>query len=211
MMGRIRCPMTRREFLYYVWASSLALFAAQTGGALLWYALPRFKAGTYGGIFTIDVDELPAPDGPPKPFYEGRFWLTYINSQAATDSRHPDGYTTQPGWVILIRECTHLECSHLWVPRNNRFECPCHGAKFLRDGTRIHRPAMRDLDKFPIQAIDANGRTLAVTEVGDADVDAGVGWPLALPEGTAAILIDTGRRIQGRRNDGPSITTSGEY
>jgi cytochrome b6-f complex iron-sulfur subunit len=211
MMGQTRCPMTRREFLYYVWASSLALSAAQTGGALLWYALPRFKPGTYGGIFTIDVADLPTPDGPPKPFYEGRFWLTYIDSQAANDSRHPIGYTTQAGWVVLVQECPHLGCTYKWVPFNDRFECPCHADKFLRDGTRIHRPAMRDLDKFPIRAVDADGRALAVTEVGDANVEAEVGWPLVLPEGTAAILIDTGRRIRGRVNDGPSITMSGEY
>jgi cytochrome b6-f complex iron-sulfur subunit len=149
--------MIRREFLYYVWGASMALLAAQTGGALLWYTLPRYKPGTYGGIFTIEMNELPAPDGPPTPFYEGRFWLVHIDSQAANDSRHPTGYATQAGWVALFQDCPHLGCTFRWVPFNDRFECPCHGDKFLRDGTRIHHPAMRDLDKFPIRAVEQRG------------------------------------------------------
>jgi len=38
-------PMTRREFLYYIWAASMALFLAEAGGAIVWFAVPRFKAG----------------------------------------------------------------------------------------------------------------------------------------------------------------------
>src|SRR6185436_5567794 len=41
-------PMTRREFLYYIWAASMALFMAETGGAILWFAYPRFRVGEFG-------------------------------------------------------------------------------------------------------------------------------------------------------------------
>ncbi len=54
--------MTRREFLYYIWAASLALFMAEAGGAILWFALPRFRAGEFGGLFEIDIGKVPQPD-----------------------------------------------------------------------------------------------------------------------------------------------------
>ena len=52
-------PMTRREFLYYIWAASMALFLAETGGAILWFAVPRFKAGEFGGVFELDIANVP--------------------------------------------------------------------------------------------------------------------------------------------------------
>src|SRR4030065_276933 len=42
-------PLSRREFLYYMWGASMAVFMAGTGGALIWFALPRFLPGGYRG------------------------------------------------------------------------------------------------------------------------------------------------------------------
>ena len=82
--------MTRREFLYYIWAASMALFMAETGGAILWFAYPRFKAGEFGGTFELNVSDIPAPGTGPKAFDEGRFWLVNLgesSSPAPTPSR----------------------------------------------------------------------------------------------------------------------------
>ena len=50
-------PMTRREFLYYVWGALMALFMSEAGGAILWFTLPRFKPGEFGGKFTLAVEK----------------------------------------------------------------------------------------------------------------------------------------------------------
>ena len=68
-------PMTRREFLYYIWAASMALFLAEAGGAIVWFAIPRFKAGEFGGVFTLDIADVPPVDTGPVAFDAGRFWL----------------------------------------------------------------------------------------------------------------------------------------
>ena len=196
--------VSRREFLYYIWASSLALFMAEAGGAILWFAYPRLKAGELGGRFTIKVDELPPPDSAPKAYDAGRFWLVNVDQAAAADPRHPSGFAPQPGVVALYKICVHLGCLYQWKPTNDRFECPCHGSKYLKDGTRVHRPATRNLDRFLIRAVDAEGKVLAETKTGEADADPSVGGPMALPPGTVALQVDTGKRIQGRRNDGPN-------
>jgi cytochrome b6-f complex iron-sulfur subunit len=198
--------MSRREFLYYVWAASMALFLAEGGGAVLWFAVPRFKPGEFGGLFKLDLDKypLPPPDSAPQPFDAGRFWLVNVGPRAASDPRHPEGQNTRPGVLALYKVCVHLGCLYEWKPTNDRFQCPCHGSKYLKDGTRVRIPAGRNLDRFVVRAVDADGKVLAETAQGDANHDPAAGAPLVLPPGTAALQVDTSRRIIGRRSTGPS-------
>jgi hypothetical protein len=81
--------MSRREFLYYIWAASMALFLAETGGAILWFAVPRFKAGEFGGVFELDVAEVPPADSGPVSYDAGRFWLVNIG-QGNIDRQYTD-------------------------------------------------------------------------------------------------------------------------
>jgi cytochrome b6-f complex iron-sulfur subunit len=194
--------MTRREFLYYVWGASMALFMAEMSGALVWFALPRFRAGEFGGVFTLEVSAIPQPDSGPKDFPDGRFWLTNLGSKDVADPRQPKDYPgwVQPGLVAIYKVCVHLGCLYKWVPTNNRFECPCHGSKYLSSGLRVDGPARRNLDRFIIRALDANGNELAKTPSGNPDSDPTAGAPLTLPSGTAKIEIDTGKRMQGASN-----------
>lgn len=195
--------VSRREFLYYLWAASLAMFMAEAGGAVLWFALPRFKVGEFGGFFRIGIDDVPPPDSAPKAYDAGRFWLVHVGEAAAADSRHPSGFATRPGVIALYKICVHLGCLYQWKPTNDRFECPCHGSKYLKDGTRVYKPANRDLDRYFVQAVDADGNVLAATKAGDANADPEAGQPIPIPPGAVALIVDTGQRIPGRRSDGP--------
>ena len=192
--------MSRREFLYYIWASSMALFLAEAGGAILWFAIPRFRAGEFGGIFELDVAEVPPAGAGPVSYDAGRFWLVNI-SQAEIDeyNRLNDGqlaqdYPQTPGVKALYKICVHLGCLYKWVPTNDRFECPCHGSKYLPTGVRVDGPARRNLDVFIIQAIDANGNVVSETTEDGGAVDV---------TGAATLRINTGRRLVGAPNSQP--------
>lgn len=192
-------PMTRREFLYYIWAASMAMFMAGSGGAILWFAIPRFKAGEFGGIFTLDVSEVPPPDSEPKAYDAGRFWLVNLGDKRLADARQPKDYPLATGLKALYKVCVHLGCLYKWVPTNDRFECPCHGSKYLTTGARIDGPARRNLDVFLVEALDAGGNVIAKTEPQEGTLE---GSAIDIT-GAVTLRISTGKRIVGAPNTKP--------
>src|SRR5260370_40562213 len=76
--------VSRREFLYYILGASMALLLAETTGAIVWFSLPRFRAGEFGGVFSVDPSILPPKgtlDNPTTPVGvpAGKFWLSQTN------------------------------------------------------------------------------------------------------------------------------------
>jgi cytochrome b6-f complex iron-sulfur subunit len=180
----------------------MALFLAEAGGAILWFTIPRFRAGEFGGVFELNVTAVPPPDSGPVSFDAGRFWLVNIgpgdleqhntsnNGVLATD------YPQTQGLKALYKICVHLGCLYKWVPTTHRFECPCHGSKYLPTGVRVDGPARRNLDVFIITAKDANGNVIATTEPTKDNLQGG-----AIDiTGAATLEVNTGRRINGFAN-----------
>lgn len=136
--------MSRRELLTYAWGGALALVGGAVGFGLFEFMYPRFRAGEFGGQFFVPSSELPTSDAEPVAFSAGKFWLV----QSETE-----------GPKALYMVCTHLGCLYKWEASNFRFECPCHGSKFSKDGFFIEGPAPRSLDTF---ATTVEGDTIVV-------------------------------------------------
>jgi len=96
----------------------------------------------------------------------------------------------KPGVLALYNVCVHLGCLYQWQPSTDRFECPCHGSKYQKDGTYIEGPAPRSLDRMSISFVDANGKVLAETD--------SAGDPLPVPDPKAQLVVDTGKIILGK-------------
>lgn len=146
-----QAEMTRREFLTYAWGAALGLLAVETGLMSYFFMYPRFRAGEFGGQFFLSQTDVPSAEAAPVPETSGKFWLV----------------NTEEGPRALYMVCTHLGCLYKWEASNNRFECPCHGSKFSKDGFYIEGPAPRSLDRFEIS------------------------------EENAQVIVDTGRKIVG--------------
>jgi cytochrome b6-f complex iron-sulfur subunit len=197
--------ISRREFLYYIFGASIVLYLGQVTGITLWYALPRIREGTFGGLIPVTPDVLPKPNDRPVDNANGRFWL--VNLEAEPTNRESwtqnmslasdeiNRGTSIVGLVAIYKVCTHLGCIYSWNNATNRFECPCHGSKFRLDGRRIESPAPRNLDRFPLGAYDANGALLMQAEV-DAN---GQIAPLVIDDATMSqvteLKIDTGAAV----------------
>ncbi len=164
---------SRREFLYYIWSASLVLLLGQAGAGILWFAYPRFKEGTFGGVFNFAPERVPAAGAGPESEPGGRFHVSHL----ADDSL-----------VVLYGVCTHLGCLPPWVDTNGQFECPCHGSKFNLDGSYIEGPAPRSLDRFRTTITFEDGTVVQQSDNGD---------PIPLQgRRITSIAIDTGDRIQ---------------
>ncbi len=170
--------INRREFLAYAWGAALGLVMLEGGLATFQFMYPRFRAGEFGGEFSLgpastlpsDTDHVPIGNS------TGKFWLV----------------VTEQGPKALYMVCTHLGCLYKWEPARTRFECPCHGSKFTREGYYIEGPAPRSLDQFVIE-VRQDGQTVAKTEdVGD-DI-----MPPEIPSPDAEVVVDTGKRILGK-------------
>jgi cytochrome b6-f complex iron-sulfur subunit len=156
----------------------MALLMTETAGAIVWFSLPRFRAGEFGGVFNLDPATLPPVGSAPVGRPEGKFWLS----------------NTKNGLLALSMVCTHLGCLFKWVDANNRFECPCHGSKFQADGTKIkgQGPAPRNLDRFVI----------TVTSPTASDKTNANGGPVKIA-GATNLAIDTGKKIKGLPEGSP--------
>jgi menaquinol-cytochrome c reductase iron-sulfur subunit len=47
---------------------------------------------------------------------------------------------------VLTSICPHLGCTVPWNKEKSQFICPCHGATFSADGTRVSGPSLRGMD-----------------------------------------------------------------
>lgn len=171
--------VSRREFLYYIWGASIVLLLGEAGAAIIWFAMPRFREGEFGGIISIPVDELPKPGDAPVSVPTGRFHLSHTTENGQ-------------GLVALYGVCTHLGCLPKWEPVAVRFACPCHGSQYEIDGRWITGPAPRGLDRFPLTITLADG----TTRTNGAD-----GWPIDISDISldqiTGIAVNTGTRVTG--------------
>ncbi len=167
--------VTRREFLNIAWLASLGLLSINLGGVTFLFAMPRFKEGEFGGLYTVGtVSELPEAGSPPLNIPKVKLWV----------SNTPDGV------MAIYKVCTHLGCLYNWNSQENKFICPCHGSEFQANGTWIHGPAPRSLDRFVVQAVNP--------ETDEVLAEAVDGKPLPVPDDPNVLIrVDTGRKVNG--------------
>ncbi|RMG92466.1 MAG: hypothetical protein D6706_16790, partial [Chloroflexi bacterium] len=136
-------------------------------------------------------------NGEPFNFPDGRFWLVNLDTSNPQGKermyRVEDESEDIKGVAAIYKVCTHLGCIYSWVPANNRFECPCHGSKYRLDGRRIEGPAPRTLDRFKLEALAADQKTVLAS----SELRNNFYQPVILPANTAFIRVDTGARKLG--------------
>ena len=79
--------------------------------------------------------------------------VTFLQDQQVYIVRMPEGF------YAVSAVCTHLGCITQWKPDSDVIACPCHGSKFMPEGTKIEGPAPRPLPHFAI-SLTADGDLL---------------------------------------------------
>ena len=142
--------MSRRSFLSTAWKVSFGLLAA-AGVITTWDLLkPTLAAGVDVIVKTVKPDAVP-PSGVLE-VRAARGYLVKVDDEE----------------ILAFSEvCTHLGCRVPYVDENGRFECPCHGSKFTREGDYIEGPAPRGMDEDATEGVDG------VIEIDTTEVIAG--------------------------------------
>ena len=90
--------------------------------------LREFSSLTEPVMHTIQIEQV---DG----------WRRAISEKAVYVTKDSQGQLR-----VLTAVCPHLGCTIPWDKKRNQFVCPCHGAAFAPDGTRVRGPSLRGMD-----------------------------------------------------------------
>lgn len=94
----------------------------------------------------IPAEEIPAEGEAPLHNRNERFFLI----------RNDDGL------LAFSTRCTHQNCNIAWQDGGDRFQCPCHGSVFDRNGVVMAGPAPRPLDLFRV-SVTRDGAAIVTT------------------------------------------------
>ena len=98
--------------------------------------LNEFSSLTEPVMRTIQIEQV---DG----------WLKAISEKAVYITKDSQGQLR-----VLTSVCPHLGCTVPWNKERDQFICPCHGATFAADGTRVSGPSLRGMDTLETSVQD---------------------------------------------------------
>jgi menaquinol-cytochrome c reductase iron-sulfur subunit len=76
-------------------------------------------------------------------------WRKAISEKAIYVTKNSQGQLR-----VLTSICPHLGCTVPWSKERNQFVCPCHGATYAADGTRVSGPSLRGMDALETSVQD---------------------------------------------------------
>jgi menaquinol-cytochrome c reductase iron-sulfur subunit len=99
-------------------------------------SLSEFSSSSEPVMRTIQIEQV---DG----------WRKAVSEKAVYVTKDTQGQLR-----VLTSICPHLGCTIPWNKEKKQFACPCHGAAFAADGTRIAGPSLRGMDSLETSVQD---------------------------------------------------------
>ena len=142
-------PVSRRNFIKGVSVMVGGLITAVIGIPSIAYMIdPALRESSSEEWIPVgNVDDMPV--GVPTPF---TFTRVQVNGWERTSTSH-GGYILRKSedpndMLILNSKCTHLSCTVNWSDNDQVYLCPCHDAKFSKQGEVLDGPPPRPLDQY---------------------------------------------------------------
>ena len=129
--------ISRRRLIGYAWIGAAVIVVGELIGGTFAFLWPRKKQEKGEKIFIA---------GKVNDFKVGE--VIYFRKEKAFVQR------LEGGFLALSTVCPHLRCVVNWNEMQKRFECPCHGAKFNRNGEVLEGPPPRPLDLYKLQIVE---------------------------------------------------------
>ena len=185
--------MSRRQLIRRSIGAITGLWGLEVLGGTLGFLWPNLSGGFGGQITLGDLAQVTArPErqgfnldaGAPSYIQEARTFVQLVNPALGFQpGENPDGEGTQTNVRTLYQRCPHLGCKPNFCTTNFWFECPCHGSRYDRLGTKIAElgPAPRGMDRFA-STVDANGiLTVDTSKITLGPLPVALGQPGLIP------------------------------
>ncbi len=160
--------LTRRQLIRRSIGAAVALWLLEVGAGTLGFLWPNLARGfggqiNLGDISTVadspDTAAAPLRDGGASYFASARSFVVLNDPNLGFQNGvSDDGEGTTTNVKTLYQKCPHLGCKPNFCASNYWFECPCHGSRYDRLGTKVKElgPAPRGLDRFAHSVEDGN-------------------------------------------------------
>jgi cytochrome b6-f complex iron-sulfur subunit len=152
--------LSRRRLIRRSLGAITGLWLLEVTGGTIAFLWPNLSRG-FGSTVTLgDLDTVAASpesqgarlkDGAPSYFPTAKAFIQLVDANHEfEDGVEPMGEGTTTNVRTLYQRCPHLGCKPNFCTINYWFECPCHGSRYDRLGTKIQQlgPAPRGLDRF---------------------------------------------------------------
>lgn len=153
--------ISRRDFMKVTTGTIGGIITVAIGAPVVDYLIdPALRAGAKEAWISIGkLEKIPVDT--PTPF---SFTRTQVNGWERTGTSF-GGFIIRKSEdpkdiVILSSRCTHLGCSVNWHEDSQEFICPCHDAKFSKDGKVLDGPPPKPLNQYTQFKVDADGNLL---------------------------------------------------
>lgn len=129
--------ISRRRLIGYAWIGAVAIVIGELIAGTFAFLWPKKKEGKGEKIFIAGkVNDFKVGD------------IIYFRQERVYVQR------LEQGFMAFSAICTHLKCIVNWNEVKKMFECPCHGAKFNRNGEVLEGPPPRPLDLLKLQIVE---------------------------------------------------------
>lgn len=158
--------LTRRQLIRRSIGAATALWLLEVTAGTLGFLWPNLARG-FGGVITLgdmstvngnmELQGTSLQDGAPAYFPAARTFVQLIDANLAFENgESSDGSGTTTNVRTMWQRCPHLGCKPNFCETNYWFECPCHGSRYDRLGTKVKElgPAPRSLDRFAHSVAD---------------------------------------------------------
>jgi len=150
--------VSRRDFIKAATVAVGGVISLVLGIPAVGYLIdPALRASGKGGWMPIGkLEDIPI--GMPSPF---SFTSVQVNGWERTSTTH-SGFVLRKSedpkdMLILNSRCTHLGCTVNWKADADAYLCPCHDAKFSKDGKVLDGPPPRPLDTYTDFRVSEDG------------------------------------------------------
>ena len=192
--------LSRRQLIRRSLGAAAGLWALEVGGGTLGFLWPNLSAGFGGKLVLGGLDTLAASpavpgatlaSGAPAYFPDARAYVQLLDpTLGLSDGDSPDGSGQATNVRALYQRCPHLGCKPNFCTQNHWFECPCHGSRYDRLGTKVQEygPAPRSLDRFA-NSVSKGVMTVDTSKITLGPLPVAVGQPGLIPRTNPVFCI----------------------